>query len=68
MICKLKLKVKDPERVVSSLIPDNTENIKMRIEDGFLIVEIQAEKIGSIISSVDDIIVNCLVSEKVLEC
>jgi len=66
--CTLRLKLRDPQKVLSSLQPDNTESIRMRADDGFLVVEIETERIGTLISSVDDIIVNCLVAEKVLEC
>ncbi|MDI3502388.1 MAG: hypothetical protein PWR13_68 [Archaeoglobi archaeon] len=58
----------EPEKILSSLSPDNTKTIKMRVENGFLVVELEAEKIGTIISSVDDIIVNCIVAEKLLRC
>ncbi|MBC7110335.1 MAG: hypothetical protein H5T46_04960 [Archaeoglobi archaeon] len=68
MRCILKLLVEAPEKILSSLSPDNTETIKIRVENGFLVVELEAEKIGTVISSVDDIIVNCMVAEKLLRC
>jgi len=63
---RLELASKDPEAVVKALKPDDPEWCSCRAERK-IVVEVKVEKIGTLISALDDYLMNIKMCEKILE-
>lgn len=63
-----RLAFRGPEaaKTAAALEPDNIKGISMREENGTLIVEFRALKIGTILSTADDILMNIKIAEEAL--
>ncbi len=69
MLChaRLELDSKDPEAVVKALKPDDPEWCKCWSEKGQIMIEVKVEKIGTLLSALDDYLMNIKMCEKILE-
>lgn len=56
------------EEVARSIEPDNLQNMQLFIEDGCFRLEFSTEKIGTILSTADDILMNIKVAKETLIC
>lgn len=52
--------------VARSLEPDNLPNMHLLAEEGHICLEFSTEKIGTMLSTVDDILMNIKVAEETL--
>jgi hypothetical protein len=52
--------------VARSLEPDNLPNMKLLAEEGHICLEFSTEKIGTMLSTADDILMNIKVAEETL--
>ncbi len=68
MLChaRLELDSKDPEAVVLSLKPDDPEWCSCYARDK-IFIEVKVEKIGTLLSALDDYLMNIKMCEKILE-
>lgn len=53
--------------IAQSLEPDNLSNIKTELEGNAVTITFSAEKIGTILSSVDDYLMNAKIASDMLE-
>ncbi|MDY6780685.1 MAG: KEOPS complex subunit Pcc1 [Halobacteria archaeon] len=56
----------DPESVARSVSPDNTDDIRTRVEGGKVVTRIERDDIGSLQTTADDYMKNLMVAEKAL--
>ncbi|WP_287794688.1 KEOPS complex subunit Pcc1 [Archaeoglobus sp.] len=68
MLCHARLEVesKDPEAVVKALKPDDPEWCSCWA-DNRIVIEVRVEKIGTLLSALDDYLINIKMCEGVLE-
>lgn len=50
--------------IANSLLPDNVPDMETHIEGDFAIVGFEGDKVGTILSSVDDYLMNATIVEK----
>ncbi len=53
-------------QVAGSLEPDNLPNMHLWAEDECLCLEFSTEKIGTLLSTVDDLLMNIKISEEIM--
>ncbi|RQW80289.1 MAG: hypothetical protein EHM14_05410 [Methanothrix sp.] len=63
---KLIFRGKGAENAARSLEPDNLPNMQMQAEDDRLCLQFSTEKIGTLLSTVDDILMNLKIAEETL--
>jgi len=63
---RLVFKGKNAKEIARSLEPDNLQNMHLTIEDDCLGLEFSAEKIGTMLSTADDILMNIKVAKETL--
>ncbi len=57
----------EAEKVVKALKPDDPEWCSCWAEDGKIIIEIEVEKIGTLLSALDDYLMNIKTCERLLQ-
>ena len=55
---EIRTAVARPEAVAAALSPDNTPEMRTRVEDGAVVTTIERETTGGLQSTVDDYLVN----------
>jgi hypothetical protein len=63
---KLIFRGKGAGNAARSLEPDNLPNMQMQAEDDRLCLQFSTEKIGTLLSTVDDILMNLKIAEETL--
>ncbi len=63
---KLEFFGTDAEEVARSIEPDNLPNMQLIIEEGCFRLEFSTEKIGTMLSTADDILMNIKVAKETL--
>ncbi|MHC1688913.1 MAG: KEOPS complex subunit Pcc1 [Methanothrix sp.] len=61
---KLIFRGKGAENAARSLEPDNLPNMQMQADDDRLCLQFSTEKIGTLLSTVDDILMNLKIAEE----
>jgi tRNA threonylcarbamoyladenosine modification (KEOPS) complex Pcc1 subunit len=56
----------DVQEISKALEPDNLPSMKVSVEDGKLTIELSAERIGTVLSTVDDLLMNIKVAEEAI--
>ena len=56
--CRLKLKLDDADLIAKALKPDDMEWCYCYTKDSYLIIEVKTDKIGAMLSAVDDYFIN----------
>jgi len=56
----------DVQEISKALEPDNLPSRKVSVEDGKLAIELSAERIGTVQSTVDDLLMNIKVAEEAI--
>ncbi|MCQ8903137.1 MAG: KEOPS complex subunit Pcc1 [Methanothrix sp.] len=56
----------DVQEISKALEPDNLPSMKVSVEDGKLAIELSAERIGTVLSTVDDLLMNIKVAEEAI--
>ncbi len=64
---KLTLCGEGAAEVAGALQPDNLPNMALRTEGDCLVFEFRTEKIGTLLSTADDLLMNLKVAEETLE-
>ncbi|WP_456468273.1 KEOPS complex subunit Pcc1 [Archaeoglobus sp.] len=69
MLCHARLEIesKDAERVVKALKPDDPEWCRCYADDGKIVIIVEVEKVGTLLSALDDYLMNIKMCEKILE-
>ena len=69
MLCYARLEISsiDAESVVRALKPDDPEWCTCKAENGKIVIEVKVEKIGTLLSALDDYLMNIKMCEKILE-
>jgi hypothetical protein len=62
---KLIFRGKGAENAARSLEPDNLPNMQMQADDDRLCLQFSTEKIGTLLSTVDDILMNLKIAEEI---
>lgn len=52
--------------IAKSIAPDNLPNMSMKVEGNSLILEFSVEKIGTLLSTADDLLMNIKVAKETL--
>ncbi len=55
------------ERITRSIEPDNLKNITTEYGDGSVTIRFEAEKIGTLIATVDDYIMNARIADDIIK-
>ncbi len=63
----MKISSKDPEAVVKALKPDDPEWCICEVEEGKISINVRVEKIGTLLSALDDYLMNIKMCEKIIE-
>ncbi|MDH7597760.1 MAG: KEOPS complex subunit Pcc1 [Methanothrix sp.] len=56
----------DVQEISKALEPDNLPSMKVSVQKDELIVELSAERIGTVLSTVDDLLMNIKVAEEAI--
>ncbi|WP_435348983.1 KEOPS complex subunit Pcc1 [Haloarchaeobius sp. HRN-SO-5] len=56
-----------PQLVAGAIRPDNTDEIRTTVEDGYVVTHIERETTGGLQSTVDDYVVNVDVAARVVQ-
>jgi hypothetical protein len=64
---RLVFRGKNAKEVARSLEPDNLPNMRLAVEESCFCLEFSAEKIGTMLSTADDILMNIKVAKETLE-
>ncbi len=69
MLCHARLEISsiDSESVVRALKPDDPEWCSCTAEGGKIVIEVEVEKIGTLLSALDDYLMNIKMCEKIIE-
>lgn len=67
MQARLKFEGNGAGEVARSLDPDNLPGMKVDLGDGTFEVEFSAEKVGTLLATADDLIMNVKIAEELLE-
>jgi hypothetical protein len=54
--------------VAEAVRPDNLPNMSLQIDDGCLHLQFSNEKIGTLLSTVDDLLMNIKIAEETNSC
>lgn len=57
----------DPGTVAAALEPDNTDEMRTRVEDGRVVTTVARDSPGGLRSTVDDYVVNLGVAERIVD-
>jgi tRNA threonylcarbamoyladenosine modification (KEOPS) complex Pcc1 subunit len=63
---RLVFRGKNAKEVARSLEPDNLPNMRLAVEENCLCLEFSAEKIGTMLSTADDILMNIKVARETI--
>ncbi|VVB69906.1 Uncharacterised protein [uncultured archaeon] len=66
MWARLELSGEQSALVAGSIEPDNLPNMHLQIEQGRLCLQFSTEKIGTLLSTVDDLLMNIKIAEETL--
>lgn len=66
--CKARLSIEscDAKLLARSVSADNLSYVKTRYEGGYVVTDIEVDSVGSMLSTLDDILVNLKVANDVL--
>ncbi len=69
MLCyaRLVLRSRDAESVIKALKPDDPEWCNCYSENGEIVIEVKVNKVGTLLSALDDYLMNIKTCERVLE-
>lgn len=56
----------DVREISGALEPDNLPSMKVSLHDDEMIIELSAERIGTVLSTVDDLLMNIKVAEEAI--
>ncbi|MCK9441103.1 MAG: hypothetical protein M0Q13_06755 [Methanothrix sp.] len=59
---------KQAETVALAVKPDNLPNMSLMIDDDRLRLQFSTEKIGTLLSTVDDLLMNIKIAEETISC
>ncbi len=59
---------KEAETVARAVQPDNLPNMSQQIDSGRLCLQFSTEKIGTLLSTVDDLLMNIKIAEETQSC
>jgi len=59
---------KEAETVARAVQPDNLPNMSQQIDSGRLCLQFSTEKIGTMLSTVDDLLMNIKIAEETQSC
>ena len=59
---------KQAETVARAVQPDNLPNMSLQIDADRLCLQFSTEKIGTLLSTVDDLLMNIKIAEETLSC
>jgi hypothetical protein len=59
---------KQAEPVARAVEPDNLPNMSLQIDTDRLCLQFSTEKIGTLLSTVDDLLMNIKIAEETLSC
>jgi hypothetical protein len=57
----------DPTAVAGAVTPDNTDQMRTRVEDGHVVTTIERPGTGGLRSTVDDYLVNLRVADSIVD-
>ncbi|ABK13922.1 MAG: hypothetical protein H5T42_05460 [Methanothrix sp.] len=63
---KLIFSGSDVQEISKALEPDNLPSMNVSVQDDELIIELRAERIGTVLSTVDDLLMNIKVAEEAI--
>lgn len=63
---KLIFSGSDAREISDALEPDNLPSMNVSVQDDELIIELRAERIGTVLSTVDDLLMNIKVAEEAI--
>jgi hypothetical protein len=66
MMARIILCGQDAENIAKSLEPDNLPNMSLKMEGISMTLEFSVEKIGTLLSTADDLLMNIKVAEETL--
>ncbi len=68
MLCyaRLKIKSKDADSIVKALKPDDPEWCKCYSDGEGIVIEVKVNKVGTLLSALDDYLMNLKVCERIL--
>lgn len=64
---KIEIRGATADLVAKSLMPDNMNNMKTVIKENHVVTYLEVEKIGSLIATVDDYLMNAKAAQEVVE-
>lgn len=69
MLCYARLEIdsKDPNGIVRALKPDDPEWCNCYAESGKIVIAVEVEKITTLLSALDDYLMNIKMCEKIME-
>ncbi len=69
MLCyaRLTIESRDSKHIVNALKPDDPEWCKCEDVDGKIVIEIEVEKIGTLLSALDDYLINIKTCTRISE-
>ncbi|MEM2924218.1 MAG: KEOPS complex subunit Pcc1 [Methanocellales archaeon] len=68
MKCYCKLIIPNISPVIAkSVEPDNLPNMRLNVSKDYIITEIEVDEIGTLISTIDDYIMNLRIAESLVE-
>ena len=59
---------KQAETVARAVLPDNLPNMSLQIDADRLCLQFSTEKIGTLLSTVDDLLMNIKIAEETISC
>jgi hypothetical protein len=59
---------KEAEAAAKAVEPDNLPNMSLLVDDGSFCLQFSTEKIGTLLSTVDDLLMNIKIAEETLSC
>jgi hypothetical protein len=66
IVARLSFCGHNADQVARSLEPDNLPNMQLLVEEGGFYLDFSAEKIGTMLSTADDLLMNIKVAEETL--
>jgi len=59
---------KEAQSVAKAVLPDNLPNMSLVIDAGSMCLQFSTEKFGTMLSTVDDLLMNIKIAEEALSC
>lgn len=53
--------------IAKSVEPDNLPNMRLSVSEDYIVTEIEVDEIGTLISTIDDYIMNLKIAESLVE-